>query len=104
MRLRRKPWVDDAFAKLDGEFVFTQDLDKFKEKNPNKCVMRCNNPTYSKNLTISKLLGKLKFSCKNGCKQEIYYSDLENHYKTTCPVLEKHSVNVSAIILLATSE
>ena len=30
MRLRRKPWVDDAFAKLDGEFVFTQDLDKFK--------------------------------------------------------------------------
>ena len=40
MRLRRKPWVDDAFAKLEGEFVYTQDLDKFKghwqEKFPGK--------------------------------------------------------------------
>ena len=30
MRLRKKPWIEEAMKEVQGEYVFLHDIDKFK--------------------------------------------------------------------------
>jgi hypothetical protein len=53
-----------------------------REKN---CINNCTKPEFNSPKNIIELLKKLKLICKNGCKEEIFYSDLEEHYKNKCP-------------------
>lgn len=55
------------------------------KKGENSCPFRCPYATFKNSRTIKSLLGNLIFKCKNGCKTEIPYIDLEEHYKEKCP-------------------
>ena len=72
---------------LECENVFCQScIDEWKKKTgENSCPFRCHNPTFKNSRTIKNILENLKFKCKNGCKTEISYIDLEEHYQEKCP-------------------
>ena len=55
-----------------------------KRQGGNDCPFKCNNPTFKNSRMIKNILSNVKFKCKNGCKQEIPYLELENHYKEKC--------------------
>lgn len=55
-----------------------------KRQGDNNCPFKCNNPTFKNSRMIKNILSNVKFKCKNGCKEEIPYLELENHYKEKC--------------------
>ena len=56
-----------------------------KNNRENTCINNCKKPEFNSQESINSLLKKLKLICKNGCKEEILYSELEDHYKNKCP-------------------
>ena len=75
---------------LSCENSFCKDcLDDWKrKKGENSCPFRCSNPTFKNSRLIKNLLSNLKFKCQNGCKEEISYIDLLDHYKDKCSNLK----------------
>ena len=59
-----------------------------KAKGDKNCPFRCANPTFKNSRLIKNILSNIKFKCKNGCKEEIPYLELENHYEDKCSKLE----------------
>ena len=55
-----------------------------KKEGRNSCPNNCQNPIIKNVIEKNNLLFKLKFKCIKGCKEEIFYNDLEKHYKTNC--------------------
>ena len=72
---------------LSCENSFCKDCldDCKKKKGENSCPFRCSNPTFKNSRLIKNLLSNLKFKCQNGCKEEIPYLDLQEHYNDKCP-------------------
>ena len=72
---------------LSCENSFCKDCfeDWKKKKGENSCPFRCQNPSFKSSRLIKNLLSNLKFKCQNGCKEEIPYLDLLDHYKDKCP-------------------
>ncbi|MCQ2817922.1 MAG: hypothetical protein MJ252_11715 [archaeon] len=62
-------------------------------KKSNECPYRDKNPTLKKDRKGRAILEKLKFKCRNNCGIQINYSDLENHYKNSCPMIGKNIKN-----------
>ncbi len=57
-------------------------------KNHNDCPFRCANAKIAENRVMKNVLSIFKFKCKNGCNEEISYSNIIEHYKSKCEKLD----------------
>ena len=60
-------------------------IEKFQKKEKGKiCLFNCEHALLNTPIQINSLLEDLKFKCKNGCDEQIPYSELNNHYTNLC--------------------
>ena len=57
-------------------------------KGNKECPLRCGGNKTTPAKIISRLLGQLKFKCKNGCATPVTYDSMDIHYFKECPKLD----------------
>ena len=57
-----------------------EDLNKKGES----CPKNCNNAEIRDVIKNKNLISKFKFKCIKGCREEILFDDIENHYSSDC--------------------